>query len=325
MKTGLVIGKFYPPHRGHKYLIETALKQVEHLTVIVCERVDQKLSGALRAEWLKEIHPGVEVLVVEDILKDDDSWAWAEYTKTFLGYIPDLIFTSEEYGERYAAFLGSSHVSVDKLRRAVPVSASQIRDNPLSCWEYLEPCVRAFFALRVCVLGAESTGTTTLARELANNYKTVWVPEFGRLYWEAKMYLSEASKWNTSEFIFIAEQQNCLEDSLAKHCNRILFCDTDALATCLWHERYLGFWSEKVEALCHGREYDLYLLTDADIPFVQDGTRDGEHIRLKMHERFIEELKRRNKRFLILSGKREKRMEKAVSACAQLLKTPKPW
>lgn len=317
MTRGLVIGKFYPPHRGHKHLIDTAKSQVDELTVIVCDHKDQAIAGQLRAQWIREIHPGVTVLVVADVLPEDDSKGWAEYTLQVLGYRPDVVFTSEPYGDAYASFLQSQHVLVDQKRQMVSVSGTQIRENPLKHWEYLEPCVRAYFAKRVCVLGAESTGTTTLAKALAKHYRTVWVPEFGRLYTEVKLSAG-ALVWQTKEFVFIAKQQTCLEDQLARLCNRILICDTDAFATSLWHERYMGFVSPEVEALSVGRTHDLYLLTDVDIPFTQDGTRDGEQIRHAMHRRFEEGLQKKDDKYLLLSGDHETRLTKAINACDTL-------
>jgi HTH-type transcriptional regulator, transcriptional repressor of NAD biosynthesis genes len=61
MSTGVVAGKFLPPHRGHKYLIDTARAAVDHLDVLVCARDDQPIDGSTRAVWLREIHPGVDV------------------------------------------------------------------------------------------------------------------------------------------------------------------------------------------------------------------------------------------------------------------------
>ncbi|MBI2056212.1 MAG: adenylyltransferase/cytidyltransferase family protein [Candidatus Sungbacteria bacterium] len=145
MKTGLVIGKFYPPHKGHKYLIGTAEKAVDRLIIIVCERDDQKISGDLRAKWLRAIHPHAEVLIAEDIKKDNDPYAWAEYIKKLLGLTPDVLFTSEDYGERYAGILGSRHTMVDRERTMVPITATEIRENPLEYKEYLEPCVYEYF------------------------------------------------------------------------------------------------------------------------------------------------------------------------------------
>jgi len=319
MTTGLVIGKFYPPHKGHKYLIDCAAKRVDHLVVVVCHLAEQKIHGEQRAAWLREIHPGVEVRVVRDIHEDDNSEAWAKYTKEFLGYTPDFVFTSEDYGDAYCRHLGAKHVQVDKERLHVPISATKVRSNPLTHWKFLEPCVRAHFAKRVCVVGAESTGTTTMARALAEHYRTVWVPEYGRTYSTGKLLSETANDWHTREFVHIAETQNRMEDALAKQANKILICDTDSFATSLWHERYMAHASPEVDRLFQDRNYDLYFLTADDIPFVQDGTRDGEHIRHWMHKKFIEKLKKHNRPFIILTGCHEKRLNVAIAACDEIL------
>ena len=176
MIRGLVIGKFCPPHRGHKFLIETALAQVEDLDVLICVRADQSISGELRRQWLQEMHPSASVRALDDPGEDDNPRFWAEYMTRILGRAPDVVFSSEDYGENLAHYLGCQHVMVDRERVHVPISGSAIRADPLRHWEFLEPCVRGYFAKRVCVVGAESTGTTTLARELAEYYRTVWVP-----------------------------------------------------------------------------------------------------------------------------------------------------
>ena len=317
MTRGVVIGKFYPPHKGHHHLIDTARREVDELTVIVCDKEGQTISGEMRADWLRQVHPGLKVVVVPDVLPEDDSAAWAAYTVETLGFHPDIAFTSEDYGEAYATHMGSRHILVDRDRTQVPVSGTMIRREPLRYWDYMEPAVRAHFALRVVAVGAESSGTTTLARSLAEHYQTAWVPEFGRTYAEGKM--TGDSGWNTEEFIFIAREQNRIEDELARCANRILACDTDAFATGIWHERYMGFRSPEVDAIGVGRRCDLYLLTDIDIPFVQDGTRDGEQIRHWMHQRFEQELKRRGAPFLIVSGDPERRLQCAIDECNRLL------
>ncbi|MCG2693712.1 AAA family ATPase [Candidatus Parcubacteria bacterium] len=319
MTTGLVIGKFYPPHKGHRFLIETAKSRVQNLTVMVCDKKGQKISGQLRAKWLREMFPNVNVMVIPDFLPDNDSPAWAGYVSWLLGKSPDIVFTSEDYGENFAKYLGCRHILVDKERKQIPVSATKVRESPLERWDYLSPSVRAYFAKRVVILGAESTGTTTLAKALAEHYKTSWVPEFGRVYWEGKINAPDASLWQSEEFVFIAKAQNKMEDVLAKACNKILFCDTNSFATSLWHERYMGKNSPEVLAVCAGRKYDLYILTDIDIPFVQDGTRDGEKIREKMHYRFLEELKKRKKKFIVASGNRNERLNRAIEVCDKVL------
>jgi NadR type nicotinamide-nucleotide adenylyltransferase len=314
-KRGLVIGKFYPPHRGHKFLIDTASAACDEVTVIVCWKPTEKISGERRAEWLRRIHPTVNVKVIEDkTLADDDSEGWAKFTVDFLGYVPDAVFTSESYGYPYAAFMGSKHVQVDKARVNVPISATEIRKNSLASLRFLEPCVRAQFSHRVCVIGAESTGTTTLARALAEHYKTVWVPEFGRIYSEGKLKAGSEAYWRSDEFLFIAQQQAAMEDELAGCSNGLVICDTDPFATSVWHERYMGGSLPALDAFAAARPYDLYIVTGDEIPFEQDGTRDGEHIRHDMHKRFIEKLTQFGKPFIVVKGTREERMMQAVEA-----------
>lgn len=327
MIRGLVIGKFYPPHRGHKFLIDTALTQVDYLDVLVCARPEQTIPGELRRQWLQEIHPQACVQAIDDPGEDDNSKFWAEYTVRILKHAPDVVFTSEEYGETYARFLGCQHVMVDRRRERVAISAREIRGAPLHYLGYLEPCVRAHFVKRVSIVGAESTGTTTLARELADHYETVWVPEYGREYCE-RMHAAGTDlwtyQWRSEEFIEIARKQQEMEDRLAREANRLLICDTDVLTTGIWHERYIGCPSPDVEALADSRPHDLYLLTDCDIPFVQDGLRDGERIRQWMTQRFEQELARLGLKWVKISGYPEQRLKAAIRQVDNLLQeTPK--
>lgn len=312
-RRGLIVGKFRPPHRGHSYLIETASKAVDHLVVVVCEDASDTISAALRASWLRELHPGVEVRVERTTgLDPDDSRLWADLAQRWLGYVPDVVFTSEAYGDAWAAALGCAHVCVDLHRQTVPISGSQVLRDPLASWPYLAPPARAYFCRRVVVLGAESTGTTTLARDLAAHYRTAWVPEYGRTYSEGKQ--PSGTGWTADEFVAIARGQQALEDRLARCANKLLVCDTDALATTVWQERYMGFVSPEVQTLADGRTYRLYVLTGDEIPFCQDGTRDGEHLRHWMHQRFEEVLAHRETPHTVVRGTRKERLADAVAA-----------
>jgi NadR type nicotinamide-nucleotide adenylyltransferase len=316
---GLVIGKFRPPHKGHSLLIRTALERSERVTVVVCSDAADSIPAELRAAWLREIHPEAEVRVVETTGTDPhDSRFWAEQTILWFGKAPDAVFTSEAYGETYAHFLGCSHVSVDPERRLVPISASLILARPLAHLEYLEPGVRAHFIPRVALVGAESTGKTTLARALAAHYGTTWVPEYGRPYWDGLLTLPRLD-CTTADFVHIAEAQQRMEDALARHAQRVLICDTDALTTELWHERYLQHDAPAVRALADARQYALYLLTADEIPWQDDGTRDSPHLRPWFQSRFRQELEARQKPFIYLDGPPDRRLATAVAAIDRLL------
>lgn len=312
-RTGIVIGKFLPPHRGHSHLIQTAIVQVEQLTIIVCQRPGDFVAGWLRAEWLKDLFPTATVLVIDDHYDPDDSKLWAEKTLEWLGHKPDVVFTSETYGEAYSRHLRADHVLVDLKRSAVPISATEVRSNIYENWQFLEAPVRAHFCKRVVVLGAESSGTTTLAIDLAHYYNTVWVPEYGRDYTASK-YSRGDTTWRSEEFLHIAEVQSRRENDLARHANRVLICDTNVFATHLWHWRYCG--ELQTDSMFEATTMtipDLYLLTDVNIPFVQEGLRDGELIRHEMHLKFIEELDQQpSAPWNLVSGLRAERLAYAV-------------
>jgi len=313
-KTGFVVGKFLPPHRGHRHLIETARSAVDHLTVMLCEHPGDPIPGYLRHQWLREMHPDSTILLIDEDIDANDSYGWAVYVREKLGYVPDLVFTSEDYGERFSGFLGSRHVLVDKARLSFPVSGTAVRADPFAQWRYLDACVRMYYLKRVCVVGAESSGTTTLTQALAEHYRTSWVPEYGREYSELVLNGALTRDWTSEEFTHIAHIQCEREDAAARQANCILFCDTAAFATSIWHERYMGHMSPHVDAVAASRSYDLIILTDVDIPFVQDGIRDGEHIRAAMHERFREYLSTQSIPWITVSGAHEQRMDAAVKA-----------
>ncbi|MCX4525093.1 MULTISPECIES: AAA family ATPase [unclassified Streptomyces] len=339
---GLVLGKFYPPHAGHHHLVRTAQDQCERLTVLVCAASVESVPLADRVAWMREAHPGAEVVgAVDDIPVDlYDPAVWEAHMAVFRGAVPgrvDAVFTSEEYGSELARRFGAEEVLVDRERILFPVSGTAVRADPVGSWEFLGPAVRAALTRRIVVLGAESTGTTTLSRALAGHYrarggvwaKTGWVAEYGRAYSEEKLAAARAAdpaaSWadvtfTSEEFPVIARRQDADEERAARLGSPVLFCDTDSFATGIWHERYMDGRNAEVERIAARTRRDLYLLTDhADVPFEDDGLRDGPQLRPWMTGRFREELERTGRRFLTVDGDRETRLSKAVAAVDELL------
>ncbi|RYD42025.1 MAG: histidine kinase, partial [Verrucomicrobiaceae bacterium] len=218
----------------------------------------------------------------------------------------------------YAGYMGSRHIMVDQPRLNVPCSGTAVRADAFAQWDHLAPPVRGWYAKRIVVLGAESTGTTTLARALAEHFSTSWVAEYGREYSLEKQSRGE-SEWFTEEFLEIAREQTRREDEAAREANRFLICDTNAFATTLWHRRYMGFRSEPLEEFAKSCRADLYLLTGDEIPFVQDGLRDGESIRHEMHGWFVEALADVPVPVVLVEGTPRQRLETAVAACGGLI------
>jgi len=324
-RTGVVVGKFYPPHLGHHYLIETASSQCEVLFVLVCWKPEQTVPIDIRVACIREIHPEVKIIAVEDILADDDTPGWAAYTVQLLGSAPDAVFTSEDYGEGYARAMGAKHVMVDRQRLTYPCSGTMLRNAPLAYLKWVTPCMRAFYVKRVCIVGAESTGKTTLAQKLAEHYQTNWVPEYGREYCVEKWKDGNITDdWVSEEFVTIAREQSRREDHAARSANKVLICDTDPFATSIWHERYLNNRSIEVETIANNRRYDLYILAGDEIPFVQDGLRDGEHIRHWMHKRFVEALTEKSRPWVLVTGDIADRISQAIESIDEILETSPP-
>lgn len=321
MTLGVTIGKFLPFHLGHRHLIRSARSQVDELVVIVAEHAGQTLTGAERARWIVEEHPDVEVIVTPDDLPEAPG-PWASRALELLrGRVPDVAFTSEDYGAAWAAAMGCTHQSIDAARSAVPVRGVDIRRDLAGSWDLLAPAAKAGLCRRVVVAGAESTGKTTLAAVLAERMRTVWIPEWGRTYWEGRRHRPD-QRWEAAEFVQIARQQATLEDALARSSHRVLIADTDALTTAVWAERYLGGVPDEVLAIAASREPDLTLVCAPDLPWVQDGTRESRQERRAMHERTLALCESLGRTWSLVTGDGEVRVEHALAAIGPLLGFP---
>lgn len=321
--TGLVLGKFLPPHLGHVYLVEFAQNYVEDLTVVVGTLKREPIPGMLRFEWMKELFPRSRVVHLDEDLPQDPSEHpefWRIWRDALMGVLPgrpDFVFASEAYGVKLGEVLGSTFVPVDQARIAVPVSGTKIRQDPMKHWEYLPRCVRPYFARRVCVFGPESTGKTTLARDLAARFSTVWVPEYARTLLEA-----QSGRIAKEDIERIARGQRASEDALARDANRLVIGDTDLLETTIWSEVLFGSCPAWIVEEAGRRAADLYLLTDVDVPWVKDEVRYLPDERKSFFDRCRRELESRNLRTAVVSGPWEQRLATAVAAVEDLLRAP---
>ena len=148
--TGLVIGKFMPPHKGHQHLVEYARARVGHLTVLLLSRDEDPIPGEARFEWMKALFPNAQLAHVRHDLPTDyqDAKVWDQWIaliRRACPNAPDVVFSSEPYGEELARHLGAHHVLVDPARTVVPVSATLIRSQPLKYKQFIPDCVWPYF------------------------------------------------------------------------------------------------------------------------------------------------------------------------------------
>ena len=169
---------------------------------------------------------------------------------------------------------------------------------------------------RVCLLGAESTGKTTLARRLAERYETLWNPEYGRPY--TRLGRPEHAPWSSWEFTHIARIHCWYEDFLAGSANRVLFSDTDAFTTALFHEVYLGAPASGFEELV-ARPYDLFVVCGLDLPWRHDGIREFEDQRRWMHERYLDRARSSGSPWLLAEGGLKQRLRVVETAVDSVL------
>lgn len=175
--------------------------------------------------------------------------------------------------------------------------------------------------IKIVLFGPESTGKTTLSRELAKHYKTNWVPEFARDYLQ--------DKWKTQKLICelkdivpIAIGQIQLENKLALTANKVLICDTDLLETKVYSQQYYnGVIPTELEKAISKNTYDFYFLTYIDTPWEADDLRDKPEEREEMFNAFEQALITHNKPYLLLKGDKETRLQTAIHTIDKLLTT----
>ncbi len=316
----MLLGKFMPPHKGHEYLIDFARGHVDQLTVLIYSIERDPIPGQLRHRWLRAMFPDVEITHVSEDLpqapeEHPDFWPiWKSHLHRLLPALPDYVFASEPYGFRLAEILAARYVPVDHDRLQVPVSATDIRRDPVGHWQYIPRPVRPYYARRVCIFGPESTGKTTLARRLAERYETVCVLEYARPLLDFK-----AGRCDREDIQRIARGQIASEDALAYEANRVLICDTDVLTTMIWSEVLFGECPPWVADEAERRRYDLYLLLDVDIPWVDDGQRFLRAERRDLFERYRRALASRERPYVTIRGEFEERLAAASRAIDCLL------
>lgn len=341
-RRGLVVGKFSPLHLGHELLIRRALGDCEHVTVISYSVPELPGCGPERREaWLNARFPGTTVLVLDDARlralcrqqglpapdaiphNDADGELHRHFVAwlllAVLGRTVDAVFTSEEYGDGFAAVLARRftdargramavrHVSVDPARVAVPVSGTRVRADPHGQKAFLAPPVYASFVRTVCLLGGESSGKTTLAQALAERLGTLWVAEYGRERWVAQDGILHYEDMRD-----IGAVQQRREDAMRPDANGWLVCDTSALTT-LFYCRAMFDRDDAELARLAERRYDRVLLCAADFDFVQDGTRRDAAFSSRQHAWYVGQLARRGIPWLLLTGGVEARLDTALA------------
>lgn len=308
-EVGLVVGKFAPLHNGHVFVVERAASLCKRVVIISYSNPEFSGCEAERREaWLKTCFPTAAVLVVttkklgdwlggRDVpaIPENDApdSSQREFVATLCTRVlhtrVDAVFTSEKYGDGFAAHLTQrfraadpaappvQHVSVDPERRVVPVSSTDLRGRLWRYWMHLPKPVAQSLVKRIAFLGGESSGKTLLATQLARDLDTVLAPEYGRELWEAKKGMLEYH-----DLAAIAREQIRREDTAVGIARGFVFCDTSPLTTLFYSIAMFGRADPEL-VLAAQRTYSTVVLCAPDFPFVQDGTRRDDAFRQRQH------------------------------------------
>jgi len=317
MITGLVLGKFYPFHKGHIGLIQFAKKQCDQLIVLICASDKETITGSVRLKWLEEnfiddpeIKPTLLNYSEKDLPntsvsseKTSATWA-AKISSSFTGI--DIVFSSEPYGAYLANFLKCRHISYDPLRTIYQISSSAIRKDIFKYWDFIAPPAQPYFVKKICICGTESTGKSILAEKLAKAYHTAFVPEM------AREILLTTDDCTPQHLIQIAALQAATIQQKIQLADKFLFVDTDINTTRSYSRFLFGKELLVPQWVNEANHFDLYLFLENDAPYTQDGTRLDRQRRDQLNLYHREELANRKIKIELITGNWEERFEKAV-------------
>ena len=168
--------------------------------------------------------------------------------------------------------------------------------------------------IKIAVYGPESTGKTTLAQQLAEHFGTHWVAEYAREYLQ--------HKWDTKQEICTPEDllpiaigQVASENKALQTASDFIFCDTTVLVTKVYSEMYYQFCDPVLDKAARKHKYDLFFLTDIDVPWEADDLRDRPEQREAAMAQFEAALVANEKPYIRLSGSKEERLGTAIQIC----------
>lgn len=169
--------------------------------------------------------------------------------------------------------------------------------------------------IKIAITGPESTGKSMLAKQLASYYHALWVPEY------ARHYLQQLSRSYTfDDILHIARQQQKSQQAFEKLSTGLLFSDTELLVTKIWCEVKYGRCHEWIDENLQQQNFDLYLLTNIDLPWEYDQQREHPHQREMLFGLYRQALEKGRCPFTIISGSGEQRLHNAVEAIDKLMK-----
>ena len=326
MTKAFVFGKFLPFHKGHEAMINFALSKCDFLSVLVCCSDKESVPDTFRKAWIEntfENRKNIEIRTfnyLESELPNTSETAesvskiWADiFKKQFPDY--SLLITSEEYGSFVAVFMNIQHIAFDIPKKLFPVSATAVRNDVFTNWEYLPDSVKPDLSVKIVILGTECTGKTTLTEKLAKYFNSSFVLEAGR------DIIANSNSFTFDDLHLVATEHANRIDKIILADNALVIIDTDIHTT----KSYSRFTFEKELKIStniyNSNKANLYLYLNNDVEYLQDGTRLSEVERNLLDLSHRQVLTDHNIDIIEIKGDWDKRFEKAVEEINKLIAT----
>jgi len=161
---------------------------------------------------------------------------------------------------------------------------------------------------KIVILGAESTGKSTLCKQLAIHYNTIFVLEFARTYFEEH----DINNYNISDLEIIAKNQLESEKDSINKANNYLFCDTSLITIKIWSTHKFNIVPKYITKYIKPSDYDLYLISNNDVKWIADPQRRNEDLREHLFKWNKHELQKLNVDYKIIKDEGEVRLKNAI-------------
>ncbi|HAL95928.1 MAG TPA: ATPase [Chitinophagaceae bacterium] len=183
---------------------------------------------------------------------------------------------------------------------------------------------------KIVVIGPESTGKSTLCRQLAEHFETVWCPEYAREY-----LLTNGKDYSYTDLLTIAKGQIAGEENwaelLEKRAAPLLeqdydipyFIDTNMVVMKVWAEFVFNKCHPYIEEQLAKRKYDHYLLCQPDLEWEKDELREYPDLETRERLFFIYKnyLEQQSVPWTLIKGKNDDRIQSAIRTVNTILES----
>lgn len=299
---GIVVGKFYPLHIGHVNLIQRASTLCKKVIVIVShhEARDQALyldsnlkrplTGKDKLAIVQKTFQNQRDLIIPILVDESDvpsypnGWQpWSDLVKESIAnhrkvpkdfsFDKAVFFINEDSDvEGYKKYFGSDVVLLDQNRSEVNISATKVRNDPYKYWDFIPRASRELLVPKIVIAGGESSGKTIMTDRLSQLYATTSVWEYGRTITETELGGDESALQYKHYADIVSGHYQDLKFA-ATNANKVLFSDTDFVATQAFCMTYEGRQHPSVQDKIENVRFDLTILLNNNVEWVDDGMR----------------------------------------------------